>query len=90
MNFELHLTLWGILVVILAAVAMYRKWLESHDDHYIHLHNTATDTKIISSQMTHAKRIELLSRLTRYLMAAAILYALVLVAGAVYVAWNSH
>jgi hypothetical protein len=90
MNFELHLVLLGVLIVILATVVLYRKWLEDHEDHYFHLHNTPSDTKIISSQMTRAKRIELLSKLTRYLVAAVILYALVLAGGAAYMAWNSH
>jgi hypothetical protein len=90
MNFELHLVLLGVLIVILATVVLYRKWLEGHEDHYVHLHNTASDTKTISSQMTRAKRIELLSKLTRYLVAAVILYGLVLAGGAAYMAWNSH
>jgi hypothetical protein len=71
-------------------VALYRKWLEDHEDHYVHLHNTASDTTLISSQMTRAKQIEFLSKLTRYLIAAVILYALVLAGGAAYIAWNSH
>ena len=62
MNFTLHLILCGVLLAITLGVVLYRKWLEDHNDHYIHLHNDSHDTGVINSQQAMIKRLETLGR----------------------------
>ena len=89
MNVTLHLSVWGALVVITTAIALYRRWLENHDDHYIHLHNDALDSRIINSQTVMARRIDILDKLTKVLIAVIILYALAVGGISTYMAWNN-
>jgi hypothetical protein len=89
MGFTLHLTLCGILILTIVAVALYRKWLEDHGDHYLHLHNDALDTRTISSQETVAKRIDTLDKITRYLTIAVIVYGVAIAGIAAYNGWIS-
>lgn len=89
MNITLHIVLCVILALIAVGVALYKKWLEDHDDHYIHLHNDAVDTRIINTQATMAKRIESLEKLTRYLTIAVIVYAVFIGGLAAYMAWTA-
>ena len=87
MNLTLHLILCGVLLAITLVVALYRKWLEDHNDHYIHLHDDAHDTGVINYQQTMTKRIEVMARLQTYLIAATIAYAVVIAGMGVYAAW---
>jgi hypothetical protein len=76
-----------LLAVVLFAMWMYRKWLDDHEDHNIHLHNTATDSNVIVTQETINKRLEVLERVIRYLTIVVIAYAVFVVGAAVYNAW---
>lgn len=89
MNLVLHMSVCGLLAVIVIALFVYRHWLENHDDHYIHLHDDSHDSSIITSQTTMAKRLEMVDKLKNGLLAAVILYALAIVAMAIYAAWNN-
>lgn len=89
MNVTLHLILCGVLVVITACVYLYRRWLENHDDPYIHLHNDSHDSGIITTQTTLAKRLDTIDKLKHGLVAAVILYILTIVAIVTYNAWNN-
>jgi hypothetical protein len=89
MNITLHIVLCAVLALIAVGVALYKKWLEDHDDHYIHLHNDAVDTRIITTQATMAKRIEGLEKATRYLTIAVIVYAVFIGGLAAYMAWTA-
>jgi len=89
MNISLHLTMCGVLIAVIIAVALYRKWLEDHGDHYIHLHNDSLDSRVINSQTTTAKRIETLDKITKYLTIAVIAYGLIIAGLATYSAWNA-
>ncbi len=89
MNLILHLIVWGILVLIVIALFLYHRWLENHEDHYVHLHGDAHDSSIITSQTVIAKRLDAIDKLKNGLLVAVILYALAIVAIAVYVAWNN-
>ena len=89
MNLILNLGLCGVLILIIVAVALYRKWLEDHGDHYIHLHNDSIDSRVITTQTSMAKRIETLEKLTRYLIVAAIVYGIAIAGAALYSAWNN-
>lgn len=90
MNWNLHVTIGSLLALVLAAMAFYRKWLEDHSDHTIHLHDNSTDTRIVSSQQTLIKRVETVDRLTRILTILLIAYALVIAAIGAWVAWNAQ
>ena len=87
MNVTLHLAICGVLVFFLVASFLYRKFIDDHDDHNIHLTNTASDTRILSTQMAHAKRIEMLDKLNKYLSIVVILYLIAIGLMAGYTGW---
>ena len=89
MNLTLHLILCGVLVAATVCMYLYHRWLENHEDHYIHLHNDQHDTSIISAQTTIAKRLEMVDKVKNALLIATIIYAVAIVAMAIYTAWNT-
>lgn len=89
MNLTLHLIVWGCLVLIVVALFLYHRWLENHDDHYIHLHEDAHDSSIVTGQTTMAKRIDALDKVKNGLLVAVIVYALAIAGIAIYSAWNN-
>lgn len=84
MNIEFHLTIIGVLAAALIGVFFYRKWLEDHCDHYIHLHGTSTDAKIVGLQECEERRVQMLDRVNKYLIAAIAVYSVGLVAVSAY------
>jgi hypothetical protein len=89
MNLTVHLIVWGCLLVIVIALFLYHRWLENHDDHYIHLHGDSHDSTIVTGQTTMAKRIDALDKLKNGLLIAVIVYAVAIAAMAIYGAWNN-
>lgn len=89
MNLTVHLIVWGCLLVIVIALFLYHRWLENHDDHYIHLHSDSHDSSIVTGQTTMAKRIDALDKLKNGLLIAVIVYAVAIAAIAIYGAWNN-
>lgn len=87
MNVTLHLAIFGVLVFFLVASFLYRKFIDDHDDHNIHLTNTASDARILTSQVAHAKRIEMLDKLNKYLSIVVILYLIAIGLMAGYTGW---
>lgn len=90
MNLILNLSLCGVLIVAAVAVGLYRRWLENHCDNYLHLHGDSHDATVVSTQAAMCKRLETVSKVTRALVVAVILYALAIGAFAIYTAWNSQ
>ena len=90
MNLILHLTICGVLVCFLIASFLYRKFIDDHDDHNIHLSDTSSDARIITSQVEHGKRIEVLGRLNKYLSIVVILYLLAIGVMAAYTGWSAN
>ena len=89
MNLTVHLIVWGCLLVIVIALFLYHRWLENHDDHYIHLHADSHDSSIVTGQTTMAKRIDTLDKLKNGLLIAVIVYAIAIAGIAIYGAWNN-
>ncbi len=89
MNLTLHLILCGVLLLFTVAVALYKKWLEDHCDHYIHLHNDNHDSAVISTQESLCHRMDTVSKLQTYMIVAVVAYGLIIVAGAAYSAWGN-
>ena len=89
MNLTFHLSLWGILLLIVIGLFIYRRWLENHDDPYIHLHNDSHDSTIITSQNAAAKRLDIVDKLKNGLLIAVIVYALAIAGIVGYIAWNT-
>lgn len=89
MNLTLNLILCGLLLVLAVGVAVYRNWLEDHCDHYIHLHNDSHDASIINEQSDLCRRLGMMDKLKTGLIAAVIVYALVIVGVATYNAWTT-
>jgi hypothetical protein len=89
MNMTLHLTLCGVLALATVCMYIYRRWLENHDDHYIHLHDDQHDAGIITTQTTMAKRLDAADKVKYALLVATILYGVAIAAMAIYTAWNT-
>jgi hypothetical protein len=90
MNLMYHVGVLVILVTAVVGLYVYRRWLENHDDHYIHLHNDSHDTGIIDTQTSMARRLDMVDKLKNAGLAAVILYGLAIAGIAVYVGWNSN
>ena len=89
MNLTFHLGLCGFLALVVVALFVYRRWLENHDDPYIHLHNDSHDSGIITAQNSAAKRLDVVDKVKNGLLVAVILYVLAIIAMVAYVAWNN-
>ena len=89
MNLTFHLSLWGILLLVVIGLFLYRRWLENHDDPYIHLHNDSHDSSIITSQSAAAKRLDIVDKLKNGLLIAVIVYALAIAGIVGYIAWST-
>lgn len=90
MNLMYHIVALVVLIAAVSGLYLYRRWLENHDDHYIHLHNDAHDASIINTQASMAKRLDMVDKLKNAGLAAVILYGLVIAAMAVYIGWNTN
>jgi hypothetical protein len=88
-NLTVHMSLCGILALVVVALFVYRRWLENHDDPYIHLHNDSHDSSIVTSQSAAAKRLDVVDKVKNGLLVAVIVYILAIVAMIAYVAWNN-
>lgn len=88
MNLTLHLGLCAILLMATIGLYLYRRWLENHEDHYIHLHNDSHDSAIINSQASMCKRCETVDKIKYATLAATIVYAVAIAGMATYQAWN--
>jgi hypothetical protein len=89
MNLTYHIVALVVLIAAVVGLYLYRRWLENHDDHYIHLHNDAHDATIITTQTTMAKRLDAIDKLKNAGLIAVIVYAVAIAAMAVYIGWNS-
>jgi len=90
MNLTYHIVALVVLIAAVIGLYLYRRWLENHDDHYIHLHNDAHDASIISTQASMAKRLDAIDKLKNAGLIAVIVYAVAIAAMAVYIGWNSN
>ncbi len=90
MNLMYNVAALTILILAVAGLYLYRRWLENHEDHYIHLHDDSHDTSIIGSQTSMAKRLDMVDKLKNAGLAAVILYALAIAAMAAYAGWTSN
>jgi hypothetical protein len=90
MNFMYHVVALVVLIAAVVCLYLYRRWLENHDDHYIHLHNDSHDAGIINTQTSMAKRLDAIDKLKNAGLAAVIIYGLAIAAMAVYTGWNSN
>jgi hypothetical protein len=88
MNLTYHLILCFVLLCATVGMFLYRRWLENHGDHYIHLHNDSHDSTIVTTQAAMCKRCETVDKIKNALLAATILYAVIIAGYASYVAWN--
>src|SRR5581483_3940276 len=90
MKLILQLIVWGILILATICMYLYRRWLEDHEDHYIHLHDDVHDSSIIKSQSTIGKRLETVDKVKNVMLIVVILWGLAIAAMAVYQAWNAN
>jgi hypothetical protein len=89
MNLTYHIVALVVLIAAVVGLYLYRRWVENHDDHYIHLHNDAHDASIINTQTSMAKRLDAIDKLKNAGLIAVIVYAVAIAAMAVYIGWNS-
>jgi hypothetical protein len=90
MNFTYNIVALFVLIAAVVGLYLYRRWLENHDDHYIHLHNDAHDTGIINTQTSMAKRLDMVDKLKNAGLVAVVLYVLAIAAMAAYTAWTTN
>ena len=89
MNLTFHLGICGLLALVVVALFVYRRWLENHDDPYIHLHNDSHESSIITAQNSAAHRLDVVDKVKNGLLIAVILYVLAIVGMLAYMAWNN-
>jgi hypothetical protein len=88
MNLTYHLILCTVLLLATVGMFLYRRWLENHTDHYIHLGDNPHDSAVINSQSAECKRCETVDKIKNALLAATILYAVIIAGFASYQAWT--
>jgi hypothetical protein len=88
MDLTYHVILCGVLLLATVGMFLYRRWLENHGDHYIHLHNDPHDSTIVNTQAAMCKRCETVDKIKTALLTATILYAVIIAGYASYMAWN--
>ena len=88
MNYTLHIVICSVLLLTTIGLYLYRRWLENHEDHYIHLHNDSHDSAIIETQASMCKRCETVDKIKYATLTATILYALAIAAMETYEAWT--
>ena len=89
MNLMYHVVALLVLIVAVIGLYIYRRWLENHDDPYIHLHNDSHDASIVNTQSSMAKRLDVVDKVKNAALAAVIVYALAIAAMAVYIGWTT-
>lgn len=90
MNVSLHLAIVGVLIVLLIVSYLYRKFIDEHDDHNIHLSGSSTDVRTIDTQIQHGKRIDTLGKVNLYLTILVVLYLLAIVGMLAYSSWSAR
>ena len=85
----INLIVWGILLIVTIVLWLYRRYLETREDHYIHLHGDERDSKVLQSQSAVGKRVETIAKTKNILLIVVILYGLVIAAFEIYRAWNN-
>jgi hypothetical protein len=86
----IHLILMGVLALVVGTLFMYRRWIDGHEDHNIHLHNNPSEAQIIHTQEDAAKKLDMLEKAIRYLTIALIVYGVAIAGYASYVEWISQ
>jgi hypothetical protein len=82
-----NLILIGVLALVVGTLFMYRRWIEDHDDHNIHLHNNPSDSQIIHMQEDAAKKLDMVEKAIRYLTIVLIVYGVAVAGYAIYTEW---
>jgi hypothetical protein len=85
----LNLVVWGVLVLALTGMFIYRRSVDGHGDHTVHLHDDPLDARIISSQVAIGKRLDGMDKAIRYMVIAVVVYGVVVAGLACYQAWLS-
>jgi hypothetical protein len=85
-----HTVAFVVLITAVIGLYLYRRWLENHDDHYIHLHNDAHDASIINTQTSMAKRLDMIDKLKNAGLVAVVLYGLAIAGMAAYIGWTAN
>lgn len=77
--------IWGTLFMVVLALAATRKWIASHEDDTLHLHES--DAKIVRQQSWLARTLARLDLCGKSLTILVVLYGVALIARVVYLAW---
>jgi len=77
--------IWSSLFIVVLVLAGTRKWVASHEDDTLHLHDS--DAKIVRQQSWLARALDRLDLWGKALTAVVFLYGVALVARVVYMAW---
>jgi hypothetical protein len=71
-NFELMLTLWAVMALAVAALAVYRKILTNHEDDTLHVREV--DSGTVAQQNVVANKVTVVDRWGKILTGVAFLY----------------
>lgn len=78
---------WGILTLVVVALAIYKKSLDGHIDESIHFNNS--EDAALRRQAAETHRSEVVERWGKALTAVVVLYGLVIVGILVYHQWQA-
>ena len=76
--------LWGILVLVVACLALYRKLVSRQEDDYIHL-----DSAVAAHQAVVDRKLTSIDRWGKSLTVAAAVYGLLIGGAYLYQVWSS-
>jgi hypothetical protein len=75
---------WLVLGLVVAALALYRKMISSHEDDIVHV---SGESRVVSNQVTVAQRLEKIDVWGKTLTIILVAYGLVLGAWLIYQGW---
>lgn len=78
---------WGILTLVVVALAIYKKSLDGHIDENIHIN--ASEDVTLQRQAVETHRSEVVERWGKGLTAIVVLYGLVIVGVLIYHQWQA-
>jgi hypothetical protein len=84
LNLVPFVMLWCVLVAVVVAIAVWRKTVEHHDDHFVHVMGTAP---AITQQAALAHKLDSIDRWGKALTAVAVVFGVILCAIYVWQTW---
>ena len=87
MNWTPYVATWALCAAIVIGLALYRRFLSGQEDDSIHISDAGA--KIVSQQIAHAHRIDIVDKWGKSLTAVVVVAGLFMLAVYIYSFWQA-